>query len=520
MHARAGCCATPAEPAGEPNAHRARHPLRSVVLVAALAAGACQAPPQADSAAVRASTDTSDLFEALKESPAVLQAFLRAMPKGGDLHSHLSGAIYAENYVQWAVEDGLCVDRERFALLTCPPPDVPEGGSGAVAPVADAIRDRAFYGRLIDALSTRNYRIYGRSGHDQFFATFAAFGPAARDRSGHMLAEAMRRAGVQNILYLELMASPGMGAAAGLAADLPWDDDLARLRAQLPDAALDAIVQAVATGLDEMEREARALLACHTDSPDPGCEVTVRLLAQALRTQPAPQVFAQLVFGFRLAQADDRVVGINLVAPEDDPVALRDYTRHMRAVAFASREAPDAGIALHAGELTLGLVPPEALRFHIREAVTIAGAQRIGHGTDALYEDDPRGLLDLLAARDVLVEINLTSNDVILGVAGHDHPFPVYRAAGVATALSTDDEGVSRIDLSHEYLRAVLTYDLSWADLRELSRNSLRYAFLESSAKAALLEELDRRFPAFEREAGLLQDLLPSSSGASRRVSK
>ena len=335
-----------------------------------------------------------------------------------------------------------------------------------------------------------------------------------------MLAEAMRRAGAQNVLYLELMASPGMGAAAGLAADLAWDDDLARLRARLPDDALDAIVQAVATGLDEVDREARALLACDTDSPDRGCGVTVRLLAQALRTLPAPQVFAQLVFGFRLAQADDRVVGINLVAPEDDPVALRDYTRHMHAVAFASREAPDAGIALHAGELTLGLVPPEALRFHIREAVTIAGAQRIGHGTDVLYEDDPRALLELLAARDVLVEINLTSSDVILGVTGADHPFPVYRAAGVATALSTDDEGVSRIDLSHEYLRAVLTYDLAWADVRELSGNSLRYAFLERSAKAALLEELDHRFAAFEREAGLLQDLLPSSSGASRRVSK
>lgn len=44
-----------------------------------------------------------------------------------------------------------------------------------MAPVADAIRDRAFYGRLIDALSTRSYRIYRRSGHDQFFSAFAAF---------------------------------------------------------------------------------------------------------------------------------------------------------------------------------------------------------------------------------------------------------------------------------------------------------------------------------------------------------
>ena len=492
--------------------------IRWAAVVAALALIACHTTPLAQTAPP---PNTPILFEDLKASPAVLQAFLRAMPKGGDLHSHLSGAIYVENYLQWAIEDGLCVDRERLVLLDCPPADATaDTASGAVAAVADAIADRGFYGRLVDALSTRNYRLYGRSGHDQFFSTFAAFGAAARGRAGEMLAEAMRRAGAQNILYLELMMSPGMGAAAGLAADLDWDDDLARLRMQLDDASLDAIAAAVRSGLTEVEGEARAVLGCGTPAPDPGCGVTVRLLAQAIRTLPAPQVFAQLVFGFRLAEADERVVGINLVAPEDDPVALRDYTRHMRAVAFASREAPNAGIALHAGELTLGLVPPEALRFHIREAVEIAGAHRIGHGTDVLYEDDPRGLLDLLARRDVLVEINLTSSDVILGVTGDAHPFPVYRAAGVPTALSTDDEGVSRIDLTHEYLRAVLTYDLSWADVVELSRNSLRYAFLAKADKAALLGELDRRFAIFEREAGSFHDLVPPGSVPARRASK
>jgi hypothetical protein len=80
--------------------------------------------------------------------------------------------------------------------------------------------------------------------------------------------------------------------------------------------------------------------------------------------------------------------------------------------------------------------------------------------------------------RRILVEINLTSNDVILGVSGQAHPFETYRRFGVPLALSTDDEGVSRIDLTHEYLRAALTYDLSYDDLKTLARNSLEYAFL------------------------------------------
>jgi adenosine deaminase len=82
-------------------------------------------------------------------------------------------------------------------------------------------------------------------------------------------------------------------------------------------------------------------------------------------------------------------------------------------------------------------------------------------------------------ARDkILVEINLTSNAIILGVAGKDHPFELYRQYGVPLALSTDDEGVVRIDLTHEYQRAVQSYDLSYTDIKALSRNALAYSFL------------------------------------------
>ena len=74
-----------------------------------------------------------------------------------------------------------------------------------------------------------------------------------------------------------------------------------------------------------------------------------------------------------------------------------------------------------------------------------------------------KGLLKELAEKHVMVEINLSSNDGILGIKGAEHPFPIYRAAHVPVALSTDDEGVSRIDITHEYVRAALDYHLSYA---------------------------------------------------------
>lgn len=74
---------------------------------------------------------------------------------------------------------------------------------------------------------------------------------------------------------------------------------------------------------------------------------------------------------------------------------------------------------------------------------------------------------------------------------------------------------------AHEYLRAVLTYDLTHRDVRELSRNSVEFAFLPSAGKAVLLGELDRRFAAFESgPAQAFQRLLPDTSEASRNASR
>lgn len=121
-----------------------------------------------------------------------------------------------------------------------------------------------------------------------------------------------------------------------------------------------------------------------------------------------------------------------------------------------------------------------------------------------MYEDDPYALLTTLAERNILIEINLTSNDVILGVEGKNHPLPVHMAAGVPVALLTDDEGVSRTDLTHKYRHAVQTYGFSYAVIKQLSYNSLAYAF--ANERENLLDELDARFAAFEAEQAALAD--------------
>ncbi len=175
---------------------------------------------------------------------------------------------------------------------------------------------------------------------------------------------------------------------------------------------------------------------------------------------------------------DNTWVGINLVMREDGFISMRDYTLQMKMLDYLHSVYPKVRITLHAGELAPGLVPPEGLRFHIRQAIELGHAERIGHGVDVMYEDNPQALLKLMAQKHIMVEINLTSNDGILGVSGNRHPFPIYRAAHVPVALSTDDEGVSRIEITHEYVRAALDYHLSYQDLKQLARTGMEHAFL------------------------------------------
>ena len=199
---------------------------------------------------------------------------------------------------------------------------------------------------------------------------------------------------------------------------------------------------------DEAEATRSATLHCGTPQADPGCQVVQRYLFQVLRALPKQIVFAQILLGFELARADSRFVGLNLVMPEDWYVSMRDFRLHMRMLQYLHSVYPEVHIALHAGELVQGLVPPEGLTFHVRDSIEIAHAERIGHGVDVINETRPFELLHEMANRNIMVEICLTSNDVILGVRGAQHPLRQYLAAGVPVALATDDEGVSRSDMT------------------------------------------------------------------------
>jgi adenosine deaminase len=424
---------------------------------------------------------TSRYMDSVRHQPPVLLAFLRDMPKGGDLHNHLSGAIYAESFIDFAVEDGLCIDRTT-SILIAPPCDATCDRYNSKPAVRCAYTDQVLYNSIVDAWSMRNWERGSDSGHDHFFATFDKFLLATLNHAGDSIADAASQAAHDHLQYVELMYTADGMQSAGLGAKTGWDSDFPKFRQKLLAGGLEEIIASTRKDLDISETRMRSRLKCGTAQANPACNVTVRYLYQVLRGLPPEQVFAQIVTGFELAQSDPRVVGLNLVMPEDWYVPMHDFDLHMQMLDYLHGVYPKIHISLHAGELAMGLVPPDGLRFHIRESIERGHAERIGHGASVMNEDRAIDLLHEMASKNILVEICLTSNDSILGIKDNDHPLPVYLHYGVPVALATDDEGVSRSDLTRDYVRTVESYGLSYTDLKRLARQSLEHSFLPGAS--------------------------------------
>ncbi len=469
------------------------------------AAPAVEAPVARGTAPVAGEARAAHAYQAaVRQGPLAVQAFLADFPKGADLHFHLGAGVYAETIIRVAADDRVCIDPAKLdfarnaqgkpAKEPCEPPLVAatELNGSSLTPAQQDL-----YDRVVDAFSMRNFvPTPGYSGHDQFFSTFDRFGGLDKSHTGQWIDEITRRADAENNQYLELMETPSFSHAAGIAHEAGFNPDLAQMRQTLLDHGLREEVAEDREQIKAAVESRNRIQHCGTPQAASACRVQVRFIYQVLRAFSPEQVFAQTLLGFEtvqqaIEQGSDDWVGINFVQPEDYMVAMRDYTLHMKMVEYLHGLYPKVHITLHAGELAPGMVPPEGMKFHIRQAVELGHAERIGHGVDAMYEDDAAGLLKEMAKKHVMVEINLSSNEGILGITGDHHPFQYYRAAHVPVAFSTDDQGVSRINLTHEYVRAANDYHLSYPDLKQLARTGMEHNFLAGESLWAAPDVFD-----------------------------
>jgi adenosine deaminase len=438
-------------------------------------------------------SDCASRLRALRHQPVALRNFLTGMPKGGDIHTHLIGAVHAETYLRWAAADGLFLD-ESLRLQRSPVRNS--------IPAASALEDPLLSLRVVDAWSMRNPSDNPRVRQRHFFDAFYKFGEAFVGHAGDALAETMSRAAEQNIRYLELMFDPvphfgyrGVGSGAAAAA---WNmPHLAR--ALTSDPTLGVAVAEHSRRLDDVERVASIALRRGTARPRPGACVLVRYIWEVPRVYPFAVVAALLVEGCLLARTDSRVVGITIDGDESNATAIADYDRHMAFMQSLRSLHPSVGVTLHAGEYShLFRLSRNYRANHLREAIYTAQTNRIGHGLDLDRDCDRRGILNEMAHRQILVETCLTSNELVLGVSSTEHPLLDYLRADVPVALATDDEGVLRTNLTEQFAIAVEKVGFEYSDLKRSAFASIEHAFLPQQERSLLHNELVKAYIAFE----------------------
>ena len=177
-----------------------------------------------------------------------------------------------------------------------------------------------------------------------------------------------------------------------------------------------------------------------------------------------------------------------MVGREDDdkgyPLRFLSTLRELR------RDHNNVYLSIHGGEV-------DEPNSHVRDTLLL-GADRIGHGLNLITDPDT---MRLMRYGPYLVEINLISNLLLEYVSDYSqHPFPEYLRTGIPVALSTDDRGMWDSTMTDEFFVAVKEFNLSWAEINELSENSLRFAFLPDAKKADLLDHYRESIVGFEQK--------------------
>ena len=434
-------------------------------------------------------------FEEIKKSatPRELYALLFDLPKGGDLHNHGGLASLAETWLQVAVKD----QRNRFYTLTkfgnCP------GDNDALPRFYTIQRStweklpgcyKAQYEAMNDLTPAQRdgwvsaLRIdQPGEGRNEFFELIVKrFGELSSDPyvAADVMVENMRQFGREKVRYIESQLVPA--SYLDRAGNRVPPDEVARIYAERMNAA-----DAKATGVD------------------------IRFQDVVIRFLPGAEKSVEEAYAFVDAHRD-WWVGINMAGREDNekgyPLRFLETYRKMR------QTYSGIGLSIHGGEVDL---PGRQVHDTL-----LLGATRIGHGLNLIT--DPDTML-LMRDRKALVEINLVSNRVLEYFPDlTKHPFPEYLRTGIPVCLNTDDRGSWDSNMTDEYYTAVTTFRLTWAEIVEMGKNSLEFAFADDALKQKMLRAYSGDVAAFENKYSQadwktkLAAVKPVSSGYSGRT--
>jgi len=240
----------------------------------------------------------------------------------------------------------------------------------------------------------------------------------ALERVAYELLEDMAR---ENVIYAEIRYAPQLCIRRGLSMQQ----------------VIDAVTAGLHTGQEQFSVRAGQILCCLRHDPS------------AMSHEVAQYAIANW--------HPSKVVGLDLAA---DEAAYRGFPHR---TAFRLAQGVGMPRTIHAGEAS----GAES----IREAITVLGAQRLGHGVR--LEEDPR-LFEPVRQQQIALEMCPTSNVQTRAVSSlAAHPIDHYLKQDLPVTVNTDGRTTSNTTLTQEYYK--LTQQFGWG-LEEIQQTVLTAA--------------------------------------------
>jgi adenosine deaminase CECR1 len=411
-----------------------------------------------------------------KATPQEMYTFLYALPKGGDLHNHLQGAIMPE----WMWDATMAAESKGYVYYTkvrinnCVEYGRDEYGRTPYLLVFLNIEESS-YKKLSDCEKSEYKKLQDLDAREKAgWLSSMTLDKPWEGRDEFFQAHWGRINDLIQNPYIVANTTYKNMEAFGKEGVVYIEGQMGLMGYQKPDGSLYST--------DEVADIFRGMIASKEAK---ATGVTLKLQNSLLRFAPNAEDQLRALYAVT-DKYRDLYVGVNMVGREDNgkgyPLRFLPTLRELR------KHYPDINLSIHAGETD----EPDN---HIRDTLLL-GAMRIGHGVNLIRDPET---MTMMRNGPYMVEINLISNLMLEYVQNfQQHPFPEYLRIGVPVALSTDDRGMWGANMTDEYYVAVHEFNLSWEELTVLARNSLKYSFLDDATKQKLLADYEKRIQTFK----------------------
>jgi adenosine deaminase len=447
----------------------------------------------------------NEILENIRPNRSALFGFFSMMPKGGDLHHHYSGSIYTESYIDYVFQKDLYVNEETLEIAM-DISNLPVTVQSEWKRLSRVTNKEKLKLRFMRYWSIKDFVKGERSPDEQFFSTFAAFSIPSKDDYIRGLQEIKKRAQNQKLSYIETIFITTNTKDIQLQNEVELDSMFLKFQTNEDENKLinelekiyDTYLELIKTVAN---KHTKLVETYYSESKVEDENFILRFQNYVARYKQPVDVFIELFASFFSCNESSLISGVNIVAAENGEVSMRDNWLHTMFFKFLESKFPNVKYSIHAGELVSGLVQPEYLGTHIKRSLSLKNLKRIGHAVDIIYDNEFTKTVNLLKQKKIAIEINLTSNEFILGVSNDLHPIEIYFRNGIPIVICTDDEGVLRTSITEQYVLLAHRYKLTYDEIKTVVKNSLTYSNLEDEKiKKRLLENLENEFLDFENK--------------------